>query len=51
LEAIGEFVLRGAVSNDIDLTDMQRTMDTSFCQGTDWDDGQSLASNEFSRIF
>ena len=51
LEAIGEFVLGGAVSNDIDLTNMQRTMDTSFCEGTDWGDSQFLASNEFSRIF
>ncbi|KAJ6019973.1 hypothetical protein N7522_000048 [Penicillium canescens] len=51
LEAIGEFVLGGAVSNDIDLTNTQRSMDTSFCEGTDWGEAQYLASNEFFRIF
>jgi hypothetical protein len=51
LEAIGEFVLGGAASNDIDLTNVQRTMDTSFCEGADWGDAQFFASNEFSRIF
>lgn len=51
LEAIGEFVLGGTVSNDIDLTNMQRSMDPSFCEGTDWVDTQFLGSNEFSRIF
>lgn len=51
LEAIGEFVLGGTVSNDIDLTNMPRSMDTSFCEGIDWSGTQFLASNEFSRLF
>lgn len=51
LEAIGDFVLGGAVSNDIDFTNTQRSMDTSFCEGTDWGEAQFLASNEYSRTF
>lgn len=51
LEAIGESVLGGGVSNDVDLTNIQRSTDISFSEGINWVDTQFLASDEFSRIF
>lgn len=51
LEAIGESVLGGSISNNIDLINMQSSTDNSFCEGINWADTQFLFSNEFSRIF
>ena len=51
LEAIGESVFGGGVSNDVDLTNMQRSTDISFSEGINWVDTQFLVGDEFSRIF
>ena len=51
LEAIGESVFGSGVSNDVDLTNMQRSTDISFSEGINWVDTQFLVGDEFSRIF